>query len=245
MSSVKDNNQINLGMFKWPTKFFWSNYADAFKIAHMGRAVLNSIFIASVSTVLVVIVGMLAAYILARKKFKILGVIYSFFIIGVMVPVHSTIIPIASLATILHAKDTYWYVILVYVVFNLFQTVFLSTGYIKGISRELDDAAIIDGCNDFGILFRILFPICTPIIMTEVILSFVYGYGELIFSMILINDEMKYTISRAMLSFRSVYQVKLGPMFAGIIIAVIPTITFYLAFHEKVQAGMLQGAVKE
>jgi raffinose/stachyose/melibiose transport system permease protein len=80
--------------------------------------------------------------------------------------------------------------------------------------------------------------------MTEAILSFVYGYGELIFSMILISDETKYTISRAMLTFRSVYQVKFGPIFASIIIAVVPMITLYLFFHERVQAGMLQGAVK-
>ncbi|MDR1288214.1 MAG: carbohydrate ABC transporter permease [Treponema sp.] len=244
LSSVKDNDQISLGMFRWPVTFFWSNYLDAFTIAHMGRAVLNSIFIASASTILVIIIGMLAAYILARKRFRILPVIYSFFIVGVMVPVHTTIIPISSLATFFRAKDTYWYIIVVYMAFNLFQTIFLSTGYLRGIGRELDDAATIDGCNDFTLLFRILLPICTPIVMTEAILSFVYGYGELIFSMILISDETKYTISRAMLTFRSVYQVKLGPIFASIIVAVVPMITLYMFFHEKVQAGMLQGAVK-
>ncbi len=244
LSSVKNNAEINLGMFKIPEKWRWSNYVSALVSANVGKAVVNSVFLAFTSTVIVIIFAMLAAYVLSRKKFKINQVIYGLFLIGVMVPVHCTIIPISSLATTIGGKDEYWYIILVYTAFNLSQAVYLFTGYLNGIDRDLDEAATIDGCNDIQLLFRILVPVSIPIISTEAILAFIYGYGELIFSMCLISDKAKYTVSRAMLTFSGGYQQELGPIFACIIIAVLPMIIIYILFHEKVQSGMLAGAVK-
>ncbi len=244
LSSVKDNQGINLGMFKLPQKWLWSNYTDAFVSAHIGKAVLNSVILGITSTFIVTIIGMLAAYVLSRKKFKYKAFIYSLFIIGVMVPVHCTIIPVASLATAINGKNSYCFLTLVYVAFNLSQAVFLFTGFLNGVDKELDEAAIIDGCNDFQVLFRVLMPVSKSIISTEAILAFIYGYGELIFSMVLLSDVNKYTISRAMLSFSGAYRQELGPIFASIIVAVLPMITIYVLFHEKVQSGMLSGAVK-
>ena len=244
LSSVKDNDGIYLGLFSLPKKWIWQNYIDAFKVANIGRGVLNSIIIAIISTILVILIGMLAAYILSRKNFKLKNFIYTIFIRGVMIPVHCTIIPIAGLSTIFKGKNTYWFIILVYVAFNLSQAIFLFTGYLNGIDKELDEAAIIDGCNDFQLLFKILFPVSIPIISTEAILSFIYGYGELIFAMILFTDESKYTVARSMLAFSGSYQTSLGPIFACIIIAVLPMIILYIFFHEKVQSGMMSGAIK-
>ncbi len=244
LSSVKDNQGINLGMFKLPVKWLWSNYTAAFNSAHIGQAVINSISLGIMSTVIVTAVGMLAAYVLSRKRFKLKSIIYSLFLVGVMVPVHCTIIPISSLATGIGGRNSYWFLTLVYAAFNLSQAIFLFTGYLNEVNKELDEAAIIDGCNDFQLLFRVLTPVSLPIISTQAILTFVYGYGELIFAMILLSDERKYTISRAMLSFSGGYQQQLGPIFACIIFAVLPMIILYVLFHEKVQSGMLSGAVK-
>ncbi len=244
LSSVKDNQGINLGMFKLPAKWLWSNYTAAFESANIGKAVINSISLGLISTALVTVVGMLAAYVLSRKKFKLKTFVYSLFLIGVMVPVHTTIIPISSLATGIGGRNSYWFLTLVYAAFNLSQAIFLFTGYLNEINKELDEAAIIDGCNDIQLLFRVLTPVSVPIISTQAILTFIYGYGELIFAMILLSDEKKYTVSRAMLSFSGGYQQQLGPIFACIIVAVLPMIILYVLFHEKVQSGMLSGAVK-
>ena len=122
----------------------------------------------------------------------------------------------------------------VYAAFQLAQSVFLFTGYLQGVSRDLDEAAIIDGANDLTLLFRILMPVSKPIMSTVAVLCFVYCYGELMFSMTLLTDVDKFTVSRAMLTFQG-EELQLGPIFACIIIAVVPIIVFYLAFHEKVQ----------
>lgn len=243
-SSVKDNKEINLGMLKLPKQWLWSNYAAAFKSAHIGRAILNSFFLAITTTIVVTIVGMMAAYVISRKRFRLRGAVYALFMVGVMVPVHCTIIPISELATEINGRNSFLYLTMIYTAFNLAQAIFLYVGYLNGIDRELDEAARIDGCGDFQLLFRILYPVSMPIISTVAILVFIYGYGELIFSMMLLSDENKYTVSRAMMTFQGGYHQELGPIFACIIIAVIPMVIFYLAFHSKVQEGMLTGAVK-
>lgn len=244
LCSLKDNSGILQGMFSFPEKIVWSNYIRAFESAHILQAVLNSLLFAFASTAVTIVTGMLASYVLSRKKFKGKNFIYTLFILGVMVPIHCTIIPISSMATTVNGKNTRWFLILVYAAFAISQAVFLFTGYLNGVSKELDEAAIIDGCNDFQLLFKILFPVCIPIISTEAILSFIAGYGELIFGMILMSDTNKYTVARAMLTFQGGYKVSLGPVFACIIIAVIPMMVVYILFHEKVQEGMLNGAIK-
>ena len=244
MSSLKDNTEIMISMFALPDKWLWSNYIEAVRSADMGRAVLNSVFIAVTSTLLTLVIGMMAAYVLSRKQFKIKKWVYSLFIVGVMVPVHCTIIPISGMATATGGKNTYWFLILVYVTFNLPQAIFLFTGFLNNIGTELDEVARIDGCNDVQLLIKVLAPISIPIISTVSVLSFVWGYGELIFSMVLISDPKLYNISRGMLTFQGAYQTNFGPLFAAIVLAVFPIIAFYIIFHEKVQAGMLAGAIK-
>lgn len=104
-----------------------------------------------------------------------------------------------------------------YTAFNLAQAVYLYIGFIQGIDRELDEAAIIDGCNDEFLLTKILAPICKPIIATETIFVFIYGYGELIFSLILLSKPEKYTVSRAMLNFTGEHSTDMEPQFAFVV----------------------------
>ena len=243
LSSFKNNNEINMGVFSMPEHWRVENYIKANEMANAFRSIGNSIFLALITTALVTMVGMMAAYILARKRLFFVKPLYLFFMVGVMIPVHCTIVPISSIASSIGAKDSYWFLVLVYTAFNLAQAVYLYIGFIQGIDRELDEAAIIDGCNDVSLLTKILAPICKPIIATEAIFVFIYGY-ELIFSLILLSKPEKYTVSRAMLNFTGEHSTDMGPQFAFIVMAIIPTLCIYLIFHEKVESGILSGAVK-
>lgn len=233
-----------MGLFKMPEIWRVENYVKAANGANALGSIGNSLFLAVATTILVSVVGMMAAYILARKKLFFVKPIYMLFMVGVMVPVHCTLVPISGIATALNAKDAYWFIILVYSAFNLAQAVFLYTGFIEGIDRELDEAAIIDGCNDVNLLTRVLLPVCKPILATEAIFVFIYGYSELIFSLVLLSKPEKYTVSRAMLGFTGSHSTDMGPQFAFVVMAVIPTVVIYILFHEKVESGILSGAVK-
>ncbi len=245
LSSFKNNDEIFMGMFQAPSVWRFSNYAEAAETADALKAVGNSMFMALSTTVIVTVIGMMAAYALSRKnRLFFIKPLNIFFMIGVMVPVHCTIVPISNIASAIHAKDQYWFLLLVYTTFNLAQAIFLYTGFLNGVDRGLDEAAIIDGCGDVKLLTRVLLPICKPIIATEAIFVFIYGYSELIFSLTLISNQSKYTVSRAMLNFTGNHSVDMGPQFAFVVMAMIPMVIIYLLFHEKVEAGMLSGAVK-
>ena len=191
------------------------------------------------------IVAMMAAYAISRKRHVFFARhAYMLFVIGVMVPIHSTLIPISSMAADWGLKNNFAYLVLVYVCFNLAQGIFLFTGFLDSVSREIDEAAIIDGCSDFRLLRSILLPICKPIIATEAIFSFIYAYGELVFSLTLISDPAKYTVPRAMLSFWGEFSAQMGPQYAFIILSVIPVIIVYVLFHNQIQSGVMSGAVK-
>ena len=205
-----------MGVFEMPEYWRMENYIKANEMANAFRSIGNTIFLALITAALVTVIGMMEAYILARKRLFFVKQLYLFFMVGVMIPVHCTIVPISSIASSIGAKNSYWFLVLVYTAFNLAQAVYLYIGFIQGIDKELDEAAIIDGCNDVSLLTKILTPICKPIIATKAIFVFIYGYGELIFSLILLSKPEKYTASRAMLNFTGEHSTDMGPQFAFI-----------------------------
>lgn len=244
LSSFKSNEEIFLGMFSIPKVWRLSNYPDAIRTASALTSITNSLLVAVATLIGTVVVALPAAYVLARKSYAYLKGIYFLFMAGVMVPVHTTLVSISKISSTIGARNNYLFLILIYIAFNLSQAIFLFTGYIRGLDKELDEAAKIDGCGDGRLLVSIMVPICKPIIATEAILVFIYGYSELIFSLILISDSSKYTVSRAMLNFTSNFTTSYGPQFAFVIMSMIPMLIIYLILHEKVESGILAGAVK-
>lgn len=244
MASFKTNSEIYLNLLSFPKKIMFQNYISANKTADALNTIKNSLVVATLTTVFNTVVGMMAAYILSRKDYKFLKWVYVFFMIGVMVPVHCTLIPINNIATALNAKNNLFFLILIYVAFGMSQAIFLYTGFMDGISRNLDEAAIIDGCNNWQLLWKILFPVCKPIIATEAIFVFIYGYSELVFSMILMTDTKYFTVSRAMLNFSSAHTQEIGSQFAYVVMSVIPMLIIYIVFHKQIEKGMLSGAIK-
>ena len=244
LSSFKDNAEIYIRPWQFPESWKPINYVFAITEISALRSIFNSLFVALLTAVLVLIVALLASYPMSRKNLPIVKRLYTLFVIAVMVPVHSTLISISSLASTLNARNQFWFLISVYAAFNLASSIFLVSSYMDNISKEIDDAATIDGCNDIQVLFLILTPMCAPILATQAIFTFVYGYGELIFALTLLSDSKLYTVSRALLSFYGDGDVRLGGLFAFIILSVIPSILVYIFFHRQILSGATAGAVK-
>jgi raffinose/stachyose/melibiose transport system permease protein len=243
-SSFKSNTEIFSNMLRLPEKWLVQNYYDALFGANILQSVINSTILGLGTAFLVIVVSMLAAYVFSRRTHFFVKPVYILFLTGLMLPVHTALIPLSKIAAGLRMIDSYLFLIFVYSAFQLPLAIFLSTAYMNTISRQMDEAATIDGCNTFGVLYHILFPMSAPVISTVAVLSFVYGYSELIFSIILLTSRAKFPVSRALLFFIGERISRMGPVFAAIVIAVIPMAVLYVVFHEKVQAGMVAGAVK-
>lgn len=245
ISSFKSNDEMYQSALRLPEICRVENYAIANELGHSIRSIGNSLLVATLTTIGEIIIAMMASYAISRKNHIFYARhAYMLFVIGVMVPIHSTLIPISSMAANWNMKDNFFYLVLVYICFNLAQGIFLFTGYLNSISKEIDEAAIIDGCGNMKLLGKVLVPICKPIIATEAIFSFIYAYGELIFSLTLISDASKYTVPRALLSFWGEFEAQLGPQYAFIVLSSIPTILIYIVFHNQIQSGVMAGSVK-
>lgn len=244
ISSFKNNDEIYTSMFALPQNFRFENYTKAFFDSNIGEALFNSILISASATLLVLLVASMGAFVLARYDFTFTRYIELFFVVGILIPIYSLLVPIASLVYDLGGTNNYLMIITVYIALNLSISIFLITGLMKGINRSLEEAAIIDGCNSLTLFRKIIIPMSMPAIATAGIISFLNIYNELFFAVVLISDRAMYTIPMALLDFQGMYVTNLGQTFAAVIMSIAPMIIVYLLFQEKVESGLAGGSVK-
>ena len=244
LSSFKNTTGILSDPFSLPEIFSFENYRYAIEHAQILRAVWNSIVYAAASTAIIILVSMLAAYALTRLKFGFSSVCSMFFVAGITLPIYAALVPLSQMMTRLHLRDTVIGLVLVYVAVNLSFAIYMLSGYMKGISRELDEAARIDGCSTGQILFKIIMPLMIPAITSAAIITFLRIYNDLILAILFMSKKEMQTVSIALLSFKSESYVDYGGSFAGIILSIIPLVLLYIMFQNKIMGGMTDGAVK-
>lgn len=243
LSSFKNNTTIYGDPFALPEVFRLDNYVYAVKNTTLLQGIVNSFIYTMLSLILINLMALLVSY-AYRVKVKGYKYLFLFFIAGMALPVHAMLVPLASIINQLHLRDTLIGIVGVYSATNLSLAVFLMNGYMKGISREMDEAAIVDGCGHFRTLFQILLPLMKPVISTVSIMTFLHIYNDLIFSMLLISDRSRATMSVALMAFKSEYDINYGGTFAAICVSIVPIILVYVMFQKKIEAGLAAGSVK-
>ncbi|WP_339365342.1 carbohydrate ABC transporter permease, partial [Vallitalea maricola] len=188
VSSLKNNTEIFDSPFSLPQKLLFNNYIVAWKEAHMGQYFFNSIFISVATVALLIIVASMAAYVLSRFNFKINKFLIIFFLLGMMIPMHTILVPVAYLIGELNLKNNLIALILLYVAFSLPFSIFVLTGFMKGINNSLEEAAIIDGAGYFQIYHRIMLPMTIPAISTISIFNFLGAWNNILFPLLFINN---------------------------------------------------------
>lgn len=244
ISSVKDNSEIFGTMFSLPSIYHFEYYKMAIEYANIFSCIKNSFEISVLATFLVIIIAAFAAYVIARIDIRINNLIMMFFIVGFMLPVHTMLIPLVRIVNTFNGRNNLLTLIILYTTFELPISIFLMVGYMKGISKEIEESAIIDGCGYLRCMTSIILPLSMPIISTVGVITFLYCYNELIFGVIFLTDKTKYTISIGLMSFVGQRSTNYGPIFASIIIAIMPMIIIYMFMQEKVESGLTAGAVK-
>lgn len=244
MSSFKSTNEIYGDAFKLPTTLETTNYMTALSKANIGGAILNSFFLAIGTTVLVILLATLVSYVITRTNFRYRNMILMYFVMGLMIPMHTTIIPIADIINRYGFKNKLIPLMFLYAAFNLPFTIFILSGYMKGISKEIDEAATIDGCGRLRLLFTILLPLSKPAAATAAIFTFLGIYNEFIFALMFLTDKSKYTISVALMSLNGRYSSDKGAIFAAICMFILPIIVIYIMCQEHVEKGISTGAIK-
>ncbi|NWQ40556.1 carbohydrate ABC transporter permease [Bacillus sp. EB106-08-02-XG196] len=245
ISSFKGNTEIFGSPFSLPEVFKFENYVIAWKEANMSGYFLNSILISLATVVIVAIVSSMASFTLSRFNLKLNRFLDLFFLMGMMVPMHTVLVPVAYIIGTFGLKNNLAALVLLYVAFSLSFSILVMTRFMKGISASLEEAAIMDGASYFQIYYKIMLPMSVPAISTISIFNFLGAWNNILFPLLFINDDRLKPISIGLLNFNGERGSEYGPLMAAIVITIIVPLIVYLLFQEKVEGGLAAGAVKE
>jgi raffinose/stachyose/melibiose transport system permease protein len=243
-TSLKTNPEITMSTFALPTAFHFENYLNAWNTANMGVYFINSIFVCVTSIILTIMIGALAAFVLAKFQFKAKKLIYSLFIIGMLIPMQAVLVPLFIQMRTLKLLDNPLSLILSYTAFGLPITIFILESFIKSFPDSIIEAAIMDGGEIRHIFLKMILPMSRPAIATVIILNFLNNWKEFSFALIFISTDSKKTLPLGLYNFIGAYSSNYAELMAAMMIASIPIIILYLILQEQIINGMTAGAVK-
>lgn len=244
ISSLKTQMEIFTSPFSLPAKLEFGNYVRAWEKINFDSVLVNSVIMTVFSILGLILFGSMAAYVCARNNSKIVNILFALFVSCIVVPFHTAMTPLVKLMASLNITDTYFGVIMVYIAINMSFTIFLYTGFIRSVSIELEEAAIVDGCSRFGIFWRIIFPLVSPITATVAILNSLSIWNDFLIPLLLISSPAKRNIPNALFAFQGQYNNKWDMAFAALILSIIPIVLFYVLLQKKIIKGITQGSIK-
>ena len=243
--SLKTNAEIfGENVAGLPRNWVWQNYVKAFHTGNMPRYFLNSLIVAVATIVITLTASVMATYAITRLRWKGRKRMNSFFMLGLTIPIHASIVPLYTTLAKIKLLDTLWALIIPYSAFSLAMGILVCTGFMGDIPYDLDEAAMLDGCGTWGIFFRIIVPLMKPAVATVGIYTFLQCWNELMFANVFINSDKWRTLPVGVQSLSGQYTTDWGPIGAALSIATIPTLIFYIFMSKKIQDSFVAGAVK-
>ena len=242
--SFKTNREIFSAPFALPQDITFDNYSFAWTAGKLGIATLNSFIVCVITLAFSMIIGSMAAFGIGRMRWKGSKLAMTYFLTGMMIPVHCVLIPLFTRFAKLGLSNNLAGLILPYLTFALPITIFIMTGFFESMPNELIECACMEGANIFEIFFTICLPLGKTGLFVTGLMTFIGNWNELLLAMVFISDDNKKTLPVSLSKFVGPYNTNYSQMFAAIIIAIIPTIVVYCAFSNQIVDGLTAGAVK-
>jgi len=243
LSGFRSNGQIGANPVALPNPWVFDNYVSVIMSSSFWQYALNSVIIAAVTTALVVVAGVMAAYPLARYRFKGRQALFNVFVMGLLFPLTVAIIPLFLMVRDLNLTNTYWGVALPQAAFALPMTIVILRPFLMALPNELEEASMLDGASRIGFFWRILVPLSGPGMVTTGVLAFVASWNGYLLPLLFINDPALKTLPLGVADFSTEHSANTAGVLAFTSLAVIPALVFFLTMQKRIVSG-LQGAVK-
>ena len=240
----KTNREIFLNPWALPSSLNLSNIQKVLQRGAVERFYLNSILITALSLFLIVAVSSLAAYILARGKFRGRRLLFWGFVSGMMIPPHVCLIPLYIMFRRLGLLNTLSALVLVYTSFAIPISVFILKGFFEEIPIELEEAATVDGCGPLRLYWQIMMPLVRPAIATVVIYNAVAIWNEFTFAITFIREQARQPIPAGVYTFSTEYGFDISLVLTVLTLTALPLLVFYFVFQKRMIKGMSEGALK-
>ncbi len=243
--SLKNNNEIfGENVIGLPKYWVWENYSRAMNTGDMPRYFLNSVIVAVSTIVITLVAAVMATYAMTRLHWKFRKSMNKFFMLGLTIPIHASIVPLYTTLARIKMLNSYWALIIPYSAFSLAMGILISIGFMGDIPYDLDEAAFIDGCGVWGTFVRIIAPLMMPAVATVGIYTFLQCWNELMFANVFISKDSLKTLPVGVQSLSGQYTTDWGPIGAALSIATVPTLLVYVFLSKQIQDSFIAGAVK-
>jgi len=243
IGGFRSNGQMTLDPSGWPKPWIFSNYWAVLTGKTFWLEAWNSLFIALVTSVAVVVFGVMASFVLARYRFRGRNAIYMLFASGLMFPLAVAITPLYIMVVKSPLANTPWGVILPQVAFGLPQTIIILVPFLRVIPLEIEEAATVDGCSRLGFFARMVIPLSMPGVITVAILNFVGSWNSYLLPLYMFSDPSKYTLPLGVQVFSTQYVQNTAQILAFTSLGMLPALIFFSIFERRIVGG-LTGAVK-
>lgn len=246
LSSFKTTKEILASPFSLPAHWGFDNYAHAWTDAGIRQFFLNTVIVVSVALVLVMLLGAMCAYVLARFTFPGARFIYYLMLVGLTVPIFLAIVPLFFVLKNIGLINTLPGLIMVYVAFALPFTVFFLYAFFKTLPDDVYEAALIDGAGEWRAFFRIMLPMARPGMAAVAIFNFLGLWNQFLLPVALNTDQSRYVLTQGMASFASQagYAVDFGALFAAVVITVVPVLIVYVIFQRRLEGSVSRGTFR-
>jgi N-acetylglucosamine transport system permease protein len=246
LASFKDTTEIFSSPWTLPAHLRWENWGRAWTKAHIGRYFLNSVFVVGCSVFGTMLLGSMAAYVLARYKFWGNRIIYYLFVSGLAFPVFLALVPLFFVVRNLGLLDTYQGLILVYIAYSLPFTVFFLTAFFKTLPSSVAEAAMMDGASHTRLFFQIMMPMARPGLVSVAIFNVIGSWAQYLLPVVLMTSDSRKVLTQgiAQININAGYAADWSGLFAAISLSILPMIIVYAIFQRQIQSGLTAGAVK-
>ncbi|MBW5447097.1 ABC transporter permease subunit [Cohnella sp. CFH 77786] len=243
-SIVDANAFFSSKILLWPEVPKWHNYVNAWVDGKFPKYFLNSLIVTGSTIVLTVVMSISLAYAFTRMHWKWRSFFYTVILLGIMIPIHATLLPNFAIFKALGLTDSYWGLILPYTAVSVPLSTFILTGFMRSIPSAMEESAVMDGASIYRIVFQIILPLTMPAVVTVAVTTFLTCWNEFIMAATFISKDSLKTLPFSVMNFAGLYSSDYGSQFAVMVLTSVPAIVIYAMFNEKITKGVTAGAVK-
>lgn len=243
-SFAKSGQLFGSNILIWPDKPQFINYKLAWVDGKIPHYLLNSIIVNIACVTLTVVFSLMMGYAFTRMKWKLRKLFLTIVLLGMMIPIHATLLPNFASFNAVGIANSYLGLIIPYIGFSLPLATFLMTGFIESIPRSIEESVVMDGGGIFRIVFQIIFPLTKPAVITVVIMTFITTWNEFIMAATYLTSDMFRTLPFAVYNFAGQYASRYAVQFAVMTLVALPSLIVYIMLNEQITKGVTVGAIK-
>jgi len=244
LNSVKTQGEMLTNILALPSSLEVGNYADAFRKINYFRSLWNTFVVVAVGLAGIILFASMAGYKLSRTPGKLSGFLFGLLVMSTLIPFHSIMITLVKISKELRLQGSAVGLGLLYIGLGVAVAVFLYHGFVKSVPKELDEAAVIDGCGEFRLFFTVILPLLLPITATIAILNTLWMWNDFLLPLLILTDYKSYTLLLSTNMLFGEYNNDWSAILASLVLAMLPVIALYLALQKYILHGIAEGAIK-